>query len=78
MIYLELEFPTADAAKAATRQLDEMEITGEWYVRKAHAGEAWRLTVASEVALRQDHIVRLGGKALDEEAGAASGADDEV
>lgn len=80
MTYLELEFPSVDAARAATKQLEAMDITGEWYMRKAHTGEAWRLSIASEVDLRQDHIARLGGKVLDEEAAAGrpSPTDDEA
>lgn len=77
MTYLELEFPSADAARAATNRLEEMEITGEWYIRKSHIDESWRLSIASEVALRQDHLSRLGGKAMDETAGAGGGADDD-
>lgn len=79
MTYLELEFPTADAARAATARLEEMEITGEWYMRKSHSGDTWRLSVASELALRQDHITRLGGKVLDDADGkAVAGGDDEA
>jgi hypothetical protein len=78
MTYLELEFPTADAAREATARLDEMEITGEWFVRKSHTGDTWRLTIASEVVLRQDHITRLGGKVLEDAAGAAVAGEDDA
>ena len=79
MTYLELEFPNADAARAATARLEEMGITGEWHMRKSHVDDSWRLSIASEVALRQDHLTRLGGKVLEDAAGtrtAGSGEDD--
>jgi hypothetical protein len=79
MTYLELEFPDAEAARAATGRLEEMEITGEWFMRKSHMGDTWRLSIASEVALRQDHIARLGGKVLEDAAGSAvASSDDEA
>ena len=77
MTYLELEFPSPEAARAAIARLEEMEITGEWHLRKSHTGSAWRLSISSELTLRQDHIARLGGKALEDAAGAAVAAGDD-
>lgn|GEM_PF-5770628 len=77
MTYVELEFPTVEAARAATRRLDEMDITGEWHLRKGR-GDAWRVSIASEVTLREDHIARLGGKVADADGAAGPAADDEA
>jgi hypothetical protein len=74
LTYLELEYPDLAAARAATHTLDELEITGEWYLRKGRTEGSWRLSIASEVVLRPDHLARLGGTPLDE--GAAAAAED--
>lgn len=76
MTYLEREYPSRDAARTASALLDELGITGEWYLRKTH-GDAWRLSIAAEDAVRDDTLARLGGKAVDDTAADASEADDE-
>lgn len=69
--YVELEFADAQAARAATTELEAMAVTGEWHLRPVRGGQAWRLSIASEVTLRPDHIARLGGRTLEDEGPAA-------
>ena len=75
MTYVELDYPSQEAARDATVLLDEMGITGEWHLRKVRS-DGWRLSIASEVNVREEDIARLGGKPVEDQGG-ADGEDEE-
>jgi hypothetical protein len=68
LTYVELDYPSQEAARDATVLLDEMGITGEWHLRKGRA-DNWRLSIASEVDVRDEDIARLGGKPVEDQGG---------